>query len=184
MEHAKKMMLVDPLFARPSMRDKSLSALDMEIANTLDSDEPDDVKAKRYTMTLNRFKFHEEIPKPSLNPMEKLESTVLQSVPPKQQYKAKRVMDMLKSNSEVDFNDPGELIYRQSRVPSSSIVDLIEDLTRTKSIETPVGWEALAESLKASKAPREIVSNTRSWNFMRDPTPRRKDKGKHKWVEY
>ena len=184
MEHAKKMMLVDPRFARPSMREKSLSALDTEIANTLDSDEPDDVKVKRYLMTLNRFKFHEEIPKPSTSPIEKLESTVLQSVPQNQQYKAKRVLDLLKRSSEVDFNDQGEIIYRQSKVPDSNILDLIEDVTRTKSTEPPVGWEALAESLKASKAPREVVSNTRTWNFMRDPAPRRKDKGKRKWVEY
>src|ERR1700690_583201 len=184
MEHAKKMMLVDPRFTRPSMRDKSLSALDTEIANTLDSDEPDDVKAKHYIMTLKRFKFHEEIPKPVIKPLEKLEPKVLESVSQKQQYKAKRAMDLLKRNSEVDFNDRGELIYRQSRVPGSNIVDLIEDLTRTTSTESPVGWEALAASLKESKAPGEIVSKTRSWNFMRDTTPRRQSKSKRKWVEY
>src|ERR1700690_130392 len=184
MEHAKKMMLVDPRFARPSMREKFLSALDTEIANTLDSDEPDDVKAKNYIMTLNRYKFHGEIPKPAVKPIEKLESSVMQSVSQKQQYKAKRAMDLLKRNSDVDFNDQGELIYRQSRVPGSNIVDLFEDLPRTTSSEPPVGWEALASSLKESKAPREIVSNTRSWNFMRDTAPRRKGKSKRKWVEY
>ena len=182
MEHAKKMMLVDPRFARPSMRDKSLSAMDTEIANTLDSDAPDDVKAKHYIMTLKRYKFHEEIPKPTVKPIEKLESTVLQSVSQKQQYKAKRAMDLLKRNSEVDFNDQGELIYRQSKVPGSNIVDLIEDLTRTTSTEAPVGWEALAQSL--NKAPCEIVSNTRSWNYLRDSAPRRKTKSKQKWIEY
>jgi len=184
MEHTKKMMLVDPRFARPSMREKSLSALDTEIANTLDSDEPDDVKAKRYVMTLNRFKFHEEIPKPSTNPIEKLEPTVLESLAPQQQYKAKRVLDLLKRSSEVDFNEQGELVYRQRKIPGSNILDLIEDLTRTKSTEAPVGWEALATSLKETKVPREVVKNTRSWNFMQDLTPRRKGKGKRKWIEY
>jgi len=56
MEHAKKFVLVDPRFVRPSMRDKTLSGLDADISNILESDASDEMKAKNYAATLSRFK--------------------------------------------------------------------------------------------------------------------------------
>ena len=64
MEHTKKFVLVDPRFVRPSMRDKVLSALDTDISNILNSDEPDEVKARNYIATLSRFKSISAPPKP------------------------------------------------------------------------------------------------------------------------
>jgi hypothetical protein len=63
MEHTKKFVLVDPRFARPSMRDKVLSELDMQISNILNSDAPDDIKAMSYVSTLTRFKHYSAPPK-------------------------------------------------------------------------------------------------------------------------
>ena len=48
MEHTKKFVLVDPRFVRPSMRDKVLSALDIDISNILNSNDSDEFKAKSY----------------------------------------------------------------------------------------------------------------------------------------
>ena len=179
------MILIDPKFARPSMRDKSLSALDTEISSILENDAPDDEKAKLYLMALKRAKFYGQDPTPATKPVDKLESTVLDSLPPIQRYKAKRTMDLLKRDSAVDFDGQGQLVYRQSVVPGSNIVDLISDVTRTKSTEDPIGWEALAESLRDNKASHDFISNTRSWNFMRDPKPKRSKVGKaRRWLEY
>ena len=182
MQHAKKMMLVDPRFVRPTMRDKSLSALDTEIASTLESDEPDDEKAKRYISTLKKFKYHEELPVPPVKKIDKLESSVLDSMPPNQRYKAKRMLNLLRNNPEVDFNDKGELIYRQSSIPNSDIVDLIGDATRSKSSEDPVGWQEFAQSLKVSKPRREVMPNTRIWNYMRGATRGRTPRYP-RWIE-
>src|SRR5271163_2622302 len=96
MEHGKKMILIDPKFARPSMRDNPLSALDTEISSILENDAPDDEKAKQYLMALKRAKCYGQDPAPSTNSVDKLESTVLGSMPPTQRYKAKRTMDLLK----------------------------------------------------------------------------------------
>lgn len=56
MDHTRKYVLTDPRFVRPSMQDKVLSALDTDIANILNSEESDEVKAKRYFSTITRFK--------------------------------------------------------------------------------------------------------------------------------
>lgn len=64
MEHTKKLVLVDPRFARPSMRDKALSVLDTDISNILDSNESDDVKVRHYISALARYKNYSAPPKP------------------------------------------------------------------------------------------------------------------------
>jgi len=56
MDHTKKFVLVDPRFARPSMRDKVLSGLDTEISDILNSDVPDEMKARSYISALARFR--------------------------------------------------------------------------------------------------------------------------------
>src|SRR3989442_1639770 len=63
MEHTKKFVLVDPRFARPSMRDKVLSGLDTEISDILNSDAPDEIKARSYVTALARFKNYSAPPK-------------------------------------------------------------------------------------------------------------------------
>lgn len=170
MEHARKLVLVDPRFARPSMREKTLSSLDYEIESVLSSDAPDDEKAKKYIQTLKRFKYYEEVPTAPKKQIEKLEPSVLQSLPLHQQHRAKRLLDHLKNNTpEVDFNEQGELIHRQSRIPKSNIVDLIDDVTRTKTTVAPVGWEELAASLRASKVSKELVANPQRRKYTTDP---------------
>ena len=64
MEHTKKFVLVDPRFVRPSMHDKVLSRLDMDISSILNSDETDEVKAKSYITALARYKNLSAPPKP------------------------------------------------------------------------------------------------------------------------
>ena len=65
MKHAKKIILMDPHFARPTMRDKVLSGLDSEISSILNSQESDEIKAKNYALTLRRFVNYSNPPKPS-----------------------------------------------------------------------------------------------------------------------
>src|SRR5437867_11859182 len=64
MEHTKKFVLVDPRFARPSMRDKVLSGLDTEISDILNSDVSDEIKARSYISALARFRNYSTPPKP------------------------------------------------------------------------------------------------------------------------
>ncbi len=147
MEHAKKYVLIDPQMYRPTMPEKSLSNLDSEIQNTLNSHLPDDEKAKIYTSTLKRFKSY--APKPPAASKLNLESEVSDAVPPNQQYKAKKLLRFIKDNPDIDWSDSGELIYRQTKIPKSHISDLFEDALATKRpVDGPIGWEAFNEGLE------------------------------------
>lgn len=53
---------MDPRFVRPSMRDKALSGLDSAIADILNSDDSDDIKAKSYITALSRFRNYSNPP--------------------------------------------------------------------------------------------------------------------------
>ena len=55
MEHTKKFILVDPRFARPSMKDKALSGLDTDISSILESDEPDEIKVSKVRRIAETF---------------------------------------------------------------------------------------------------------------------------------
>jgi hypothetical protein len=182
MNHTKKLMLVDPKLYRPSMREKSLSALDNDIDSTLQSDLPDDEKAKRYSASLKRFKAYEELKTEKTPVIDELESGVLQSVPSNQAYKAKRLIQHIKREPDLDWTKEGELIYKQTKIPNSNIVDLMSDTLKTKSTDLPIGWEEFARGL--GKAPQDLIANTERRKYIRDPaTPKRKQKKRH-WLEY
>jgi hypothetical protein len=187
MEHAKKFVLVDPKFATPNIREKTLSGLDGEIDTILNSDVSDDVKARNYAAALRRHKNYSSFSSQTKpKPIEKLETEVLQSVAPAKKYKAKRLIKRLKQQKEVDWSSDGELIYRQQKIPKSNIVDLIDDVLKTKTIESPPpGYDALAAALKDAETPRDLVSNEARWNFMRGNVKSKRDKSaRSKWIHY
>jgi hypothetical protein len=53
----KKMILIDPVMYKPTLGDKKLCLLDQEISDVLNSDLPDDEKAKRYLITLKGYRY-------------------------------------------------------------------------------------------------------------------------------
>ena len=53
---------MDPRFVRSSMREKALSGLDSVMADILNSDDSDDIKAKSYVSALSRFRDYSNPP--------------------------------------------------------------------------------------------------------------------------
>lgn len=164
MEHAKKLMLVEPnLHQRPTMKEKLLSGLDKEMEGILNSDLPDDVKVKHYGAALRKFITY-DAPVSTVNSKKEMiitESDVLDSVPPAARHKAKRIMDYIKRSSSAQVSDKGELIVNQHPVAESNIVDLIEAaLTRKKALKSqPAGWQEFAQSLKEANVPSSLIAN-------------------------
>ena len=103
MDHAKKYILVDPQMYRPSMPEKSLSGLDHEIQATLNGDLPDDQKAKLYMITLKKYRAHDGSTKPAA-PKIDLDSELADSLPPTEQYKAKKLMRLIRDNPDIDWS--------------------------------------------------------------------------------
>lgn len=158
MEHAKKYVLVDPQMYRPSMPEKSLTALDLQIRDTLNSQLPDDEKAKLYVSALKRFKAYDNGTKLPAPPKLNLETEAVDSLPPTQQYKAKKLLRLIKDNPDIDWSDKGELIYKQTKIPKSNVSDLFGDaLSAKRPVDGPIGWEAFDDVLDSSKVPPTLV---------------------------
>ena len=152
-------MLVDPQFAKPTIKDNVLSKLDMEINRILNNKEDgDDVKAKKYMDVLQRYKSYESESKPVVRNIDNLEDDVLKSTPQNSQFKAKRLLTQLRKDVDINFTPEGQLIYKQLPIDSSNIIDLISDILQNKPSTIP-GTKELAESLKETKTNKDLVSN-------------------------
>jgi len=166
MEHAKKMVLVEPRQIdkfKESMVDKTLSKLDGEIYEILHRDIADDEKAKLYSNSLSRYLNIDKpniVTKFSLNESEEkktepvkesknIESLVLETVPKKWKSHASRLLTHIKNNPEVNWSEKGELVLKTTTLPKTHVVDLINDLLRKRtSTPSPTGWMQLADALK------------------------------------
>lgn len=160
MDHAKKMILVDPqtYIPTPSMQtDRKLSELDYEMQTTLNSDIPDDQKAKLYVATLKKFRaFENNARAPEIKNVAANE--LKEALSPAQQYKAKKLLRLIKDNPALDWSDKGELIYKQTLVPNSHIADLFEDALATKRpVDGPIAWEEFGDVLDSSNVPHTLA---------------------------
>ncbi len=171
MDHAKKLMLVEPKLYRPSMRRsiEFLTKLDKDIEKTLNSDLPDSEKANKYIEALRRYK-HYELPQPQEERVD-TETEILSTVPSGQRHKAKRLLDHLKRDADVRIGDKGEFIYKQQKLHQSHVGDLLNDVLQKKSSagESPLGWREFSDTLKTLKVPKDLVENTDRWKYMYPP---------------
>ena len=120
MEHAKKLMLIENKLFRPSMREKTLTRLDEEIERTLHSDLPDNEKAIKYMESLRQYKYYKS---PHTNfgeeTEENAESKVLSSFSVAQKHKAKRLLEHLKWDKDVQISKKGGLVYKEQKIQQS-----------------------------------------------------------------
>ena len=180
MQHAKKFVLVDPeAYSRqikmPAVHtfEPTSASLDDEVRSILDSYEADDVKAKRYLMTIKKFRDRSAPPAAPSAPRESIdEDDILESVPPASRYKAKRLLHAIRQIPDLEWNERGELVYRQSVVPQSNIVELFNDILKLKQVNRAVGWEEFADGLASSnQIIKDLVPNHSSWKRIKDQRP-------------
>jgi hypothetical protein len=193
MEYAKKMVLVEPRQIekwKETMLDKTLSKLDGEIYQILHRDIDDAEKAKLYSNSLSRYL---NIDKPSVvtkfetkdsknsgveaktDNAKIVESLVLDTVPKKWKSQASRLLTFLKNNPDISWSSSGELVLKNTPIPKTHVVDLVNDLLRKRtSSSLPTGWRQLADALKDSNIPYELIGNKDRWkyiNAMPEETP-------------
>jgi hypothetical protein len=189
MEHTKKMVLVEPRQIekwKETMLDKTLSKLDTQMYEILHRDIADDDKAKLYSNSLSRYL---NIDKPTvLTKFEKkedeltttdktqptkpnsIEAQVLETVPKKWKTQAARLLSHMKSNPDVSWNAKGELVLKNAAVPKTHVVDLVNDLLRKRTTASPpTGWMQLADAVKDSNIPRELIGNQDRWKYISGP---------------
>lgn len=179
LQYSKKMLLVDP---SQRHQQQASTPMDREIRDALSEQMPDDIKAKLYHSILSKY-VRVSAP-PPIPPMS--ETEILNSIPDKNRYKGKRLLAIIRDSHEGEWNSRGELIYRQTLLPNSSIIDLLDAALKTSSDPLPIGWEHFADILKRGGVWRDLIVNNKIWDYI-NPPPRksaRKQKKKKAWVEY
>ena len=171
-EHTKKLMLVDLKLFRQSMREKTLSNLDVEIEKTLSSEISDQEKAYKYIEALRKYKYY-DAPATDEKIVEKSnsESNILESISVQQRHKAKRLLDHLKRDVNFKIKDDGEIIYKQQTLNNSQIGDLLNEVLKKKSTlaDAPIGWREFSDSLKELAVPKDLIENVNIWTHMHPP---------------
>jgi len=193
MEHTKKMILVETRQIeklKESMLDKTLSKLDGEIYDILHRNIADDEKAKLYSNSLSRYL---NIDKPNVvtttfksedvaasaaaaaaasekateSDSKNVESLVLETVPKKWKSQASRLLTHIKNNPDVTWSEKGELVLKNTTIPKTHAVDLVNDLLRKRtSTPSPSGWKQLANALKDYNIPHELIGNEDRWKYI------------------
>jgi len=102
----------------------------------------------------------------------------------------------MKNNNPVTAcSSKGELVLNEAAIANTHAVDLVNDLVRKRATSsTPNGWRRLADALKASNIPRELVGNKDRWGYINaqseETTPvtpsRRREKHRNlpSWLPY
>lgn len=179
MEHAKKLILVDPEsrsthLYHPTIIDKKLGRLDQDITNVLNSELNDDEKAKRYSMVLSDFRRYQT---PILHTKDP-ETKIIKAIPSEMRIKAKRLYKRIKPH--VKLSDDGELVSRDMLVEDSNIAELLGNALTKKSDDKPPGWIEFADTLKRAGASQQLIANENLWKYM---NPRsKKTISKRKWL--
>jgi hypothetical protein len=88
-----------------------------------------------------------------------LEMQVVNSVPKPLQKHAKLLLERVKEDSDLGWNDRGELLVENQVIPQSNIVDLIGDLLSKRKNFNPPGWEELSRKLYEGNVPQNLVRN-------------------------
>ena len=151
--------------------EKQLTQFEHEMRSVLDSNEPDDVKAKLYTQALNKLK---TLTQPSTRGGESstnyvvTDEEILESVPPTVRHKARRLLRFVRDFTSMNWSDRGELVYKQATVPNSNIIELVNDVLRQKSSDRAVGWREFASGLGSAsvKISRDLITNNDSWKII------------------
>lgn len=180
MEHAKKLVLIDPRILEKLMtaKDKVLSNLESEMTDVLSSNIPDDVKAKLYAAgtkrhaTITEGEKKEESIKPDKNVSDRRYSDdilndVIRTVPATHIPNTMKLVDFIKRQPRIDFNERGEMILDKRIISDTHAVDLINEVVRRKNMNANGSIE-FASMLKEVNCPKELIVNPTYRKYMRD----------------
>lgn len=180
------MALVDPRTLESPLK-RTLSELDREMSEILESNITDHEKVTRYNQVLHKYReYHTQFNKPlqiefkpsvsdqpSFNRL--VEDQILNVVPSKMRTKAAQLIDLIKNSDTMSWNDRGEFVYRGKPVPNTHMVDLVGDAIRFRKSVEPENWRVFASALSELSVPEELIGNKLRWRYMRNPEGAREE---------
>lgn len=162
----------------PSPQVTQTANLQKELNQTIENDGlSESEKAQKFGQVLRQFQVsHKKSLEPTMKPIaatptptEKtltLKDRIMDSVPPTMRRKATLLLNMLENNSDLTWTKQGELEYNGKRVQGSNIIDLVNDVLRSRKGSNPKGWEQFAQGLRGANVPQEVVGNKRRWDWI------------------
>jgi hypothetical protein len=200
MEHAKKMILVEPAVyekthqLRPTLPN-TISQLDEEMNDVLSNKNiGDHEKWTRYSQVLQRYLHMVKVarkpfeitvtntqPVPDNDVGQKFDTPlsdgeILSCVPKTFQSKAEVFLKKLKNTPSITWDNRGVVSIENIVIPDSNVTDLINDILRhRKSMPDPKGWQIFAEALKSINMPFEVIGNWKRRAFISNQRTGEKD---------
>jgi hypothetical protein len=165
--------------------------VDAEMKRTLNDTEgfAEDEKASHYAQLLRRYKtFNEKSSRqlpisvqvvPNADTLQQdtsaspsatsVEREIIESVPKLMSHKAALLLQRLKNNPEIEWDESGQIIYKDVKIKHTNVVDLINDVLRQrKTVPSPPGWQIFAQALARDNVPYELVGNVKRRKYMFD----------------
>ena len=82
--------------------------------------------------------------------------------------KATGLLDMLSRCPYISWDEVGAVTIHGTFIRGSHIIDLINDVLRSRQGSSPAGWEAFARVLASLNVPREYVVNDSRWAYIQN----------------
>ena len=102
-------------------------------------------------------------------PSDEIETDIMDSVPATMKSRARQLIKKLKSNKDlVGWNEQGQMVFKGRSVPSTNIVDLVNDSLRQRKNFNPDSWELFSKVLGHLNVPEGIVRNENRLGIVRE----------------
>lgn len=190
MDHAKKLIVIpQEAFQRLKNDDSSLNKLDKAMSLILtDKKLSDSEKWSKYSSVLQQFLYiakenrqpvsltiNEAEPKEEnkkIDIPDTLKETLLSTIPIHLKRKADKLYSLLKTSDALNWNNDGTIRIKGNLIQGANIVDLVNDILRSRKNINPVGWQDFSLALKELHVPQEFIGNTNRWNYIRNSQSR------------
>lgn len=153
----------------------NLTRKDDEMHQILESSLPADEKWKKYEQLFNQYLIYKNPLKRKLNPSyeddsddedKKLDGIpsekIVGTLPKTMRRNAKNLLDFMKGTSNqhrISWNEKGILKVNNKEIPGSNIVDLVNDVVRTRQKFSAMNKDAFIQLLNDLSIPREFIGN-------------------------
>lgn len=182
MDHVTKMLLI-PQEAYQRFDNEPLNKLDKEMSLILQDTTLSDIdKWTKYNAVLQQFlHISQENRKPVQLPItesepikvqekvvlpDTLEDVLISTVPLQFKRKAEQLYSLLKKSSDLEWTNDGALKIKGNLIRGANLVDLVNDVLRSRKKVNPEGWRDFALALRDLNVPQEFVGNKLRWNYM------------------
>lgn len=196
-------MLLIPQEVYQRLNNEPLNKLDKAMSYILkDTTMSDADKWTKYNAVLQQFlyiaqenrqplqlPFEEQEPTPLQKKVkdavpDRLEDVLLSTIPEQFKRKAEKLYSLLKSSEHLEWTNDGAVKIKGNLINGANLVDLVNDVLRSRKNINPEGWKDFALALRDSNIPQEFVGNKARLQYMRSQKGSGKPLKRLKWESF